>query len=227
MRSDALNALFDAGRLWQGVSAPQFPVVSTGIEALDAALTGGGWPQHMLIEWLTDTPLSLPLRCLIKTWQQQTDQRRLVCVNPPYPPSAEGFLQQGIQPGQVDIIQAQDHHLAWCLEQLAKSAAVASIIAWDAQQFSQTIRRRFQLACQQGQTQLFLVCPLVMRGKPSPAPIRMTCTLSATGEHYNIFKQPGAAPRELVVPTHLPLWLKTTSPTARGLAIPIDTHRTH
>ena len=48
-----LDSLLQHPAIWRGRSAAQMAVVSSGYEALDEALPGGGWPRTGLIEILT------------------------------------------------------------------------------------------------------------------------------------------------------------------------------
>ncbi len=218
MQQSTLKPLFETGRLWQGHSAPQFPVSCSGFTILNQQLTGGGWPAHMLIEWLTDEPVCAPMTLAMATWRQQRDARSLVLLNPPHWPSAEGLWQQGIQPARVDIIQAQSADAGWCLEQLAKADSVASILAWDTAHFETTALRRLQLACQHGNTQLFLVRSPEVRSRPSPAPVRAYLSAHTKGVSLELFKQPGAPARAAVSIKHASHPLYKTSPAARQVS---------
>ena len=227
MQHTSLRPLFDAGRLWKGNATLALPVTATGIDALNASLTGGGWPAHMLIEWLTDQPESLPIECVLRTWRQHQDNRRLVLVNPPHRPCAEALMQQGLHPEQIDCIRSSAADSAWCLEQLAQSACIASVIAWSEAINQTTQLRRLQLACQQGQTQLFLIRDNAARRQASPAPIRAQLTKTTDHSTIEVFKQPGASGKAPVSIPQVLDWVRHISPAQRKITnhqIPLDVH---
>lgn len=217
MQTVSLRPLFDAGRLWKGNSTLTLPVTDTGLEPLNATLTGGGWPSHMLIEWLTEQPESLPIHCALHTWRQHQDDRWMVCVNPPHTPCAEALLQQGLNPQRIDCVQCAEQESAWCLEQLAQSACIASIVAWSAGAYHTTQLRRLQLACQQGQTQLFLVRDTTVRNHASPAPMRAQLHQDQERFAVEVFKQPGASAKPAVWIPHAFDWVHTTPPAQRKI----------
>lgn len=218
METTSLRPLFDAGRLWKGNATLTLPVTETGLALLNTVLTGGGWPAHMLIEWLTDQPESLPIQCALSTWRYHQDDRWLVLVNPPHRPCAEALLQQGLNIQRVDCIQAADAESAWCLEQLAQSACIASIVAWRTTSYHNTQLRRLQLACQQGQTQLFLVRDSATRTQASPAPVRVQLHQDQDRFAVEVFKQPGASARPPVWISHALEWIHATPPAQRKSA---------
>ena len=222
----SLRPLFDAGRLWQGASILDIPTHPTGFSALDTALSGGGWPAHMLIELLTDCPASLPIQCILPSWQQHQDTRWIALINPPAMPSAEGFQHAGLNPEQIDVIDAGED-TAWTLEQLSRSPVMHSLLAWCPKPWSHTQLRRLQLACQQGETQLFLVRELSCAQQPSPAPVRIQLKKHRRHLAINILKQPGRqASQRIQISAHVP-WTDAPPPRTRQTTQPQQIGITH
>jgi cell division inhibitor SulA len=226
MSAVSLRPLFDAGRLWQGASNLDIPTHSTGFGALDTALSGGGWPAHMLIELLTDCPASLPIQCILPCWQHHQDTRWVALINPPATPSAEGLQQNGLNPERVDVIDA-GKDTAWTLEQLSRSPVIHSILAWSLTSWSHTQLRRLQLACQQSETQLFLVREPGCVQQPSPAPVRVQLMQHQRHLAIEILKQPGRQTCQRVhVPVHAP-WTDAPPPRTRQTTQPQQIGVTH
>lgn len=222
----SLRPLFDAGRLWQGASTLDIPTHPTGFSALDTALSGGGWPAHMLIELLTDCPASLPIQCILPSWQQHQDTRWIALINPPAMPSAEGFQHAGLNPEQIDVIDAGED-TAWTLEQLSRSPVMHSLLAWCPKPWSHTQLRRLQLACQQGETQLFLIRELSCAQQPSPAPVRIQLKKHRRHLAINILKQPGRqASQRIQISAHVP-WTDAPPPRTRQTTQPQQIGITH
>lgn len=227
MKTNILRPLFDAGKLWQGSTETAIEVTDTGFPELNQHFSGHGWPAHMLIEILTDDLLSAPMQCAFATWTRQQDARWIALANPPLSPCTERFMQEGIDPQKVDVLNVPDDQLAWCLEQLAGAQSIRSLIAWEREPFTPTQLRRLQLACQRGQTQLFLVRSLKHHIQASPAPVRVTMQLLSNGFEITIFKQPGTNARPpLVIPSELH-WITKTHPAQRKTSILQETVGLH
>ncbi|MDC1319093.1 hypothetical protein N8Y93_00200 [Litorivicinus sp.] len=217
MKAISLQSLIDDGRLWKGGSSPEIAIRSSGFQALDQSLAGGGWPAHMLIEILTSSPEELPMQCILKTWQLHQDERWYVLVNPPYQPCAEGLIQANLKPEQIDLIRANPKDTSWCLEQMAGSPAIASILAWGIEKIRTPQLRRLQLACQQARTQLFLIRPLNARANASPAPLRAQLHKIDSGFTIEIFKQPAANAHPIIEIKNDLEWLLKPAPAMRKI----------
>ena len=226
MSVTSLRSLFDAGRLWQGASTPDIPVRTTGFQPLDSALSAGGWPAHLLIEILTDQPESLPIQCVLPSWQQYQDTRWLGLINPPAMPSAEGLQQAGIPPEKIDLVNAGTD-TPWALEQLCRSPVMCSVLAWHDETLSHTQLRRLQLACQQGETQLFLVRESNAQRQPSPAPLRIQLAQSATDLAIQILKQPGRHTQQQLTVALTHPWSHTPPPRSRRTSQPQTIQQRH
>jgi len=227
MKTNLLRPLFDAGKLWQGNTETSIEVTDTGFPELNTHLCSQGWPAHMLIEFLTNDFFSAPIQCALATWRSQHDARWIAFVNPPLTPCTERLMQEGIDTEKVDIIDAPTDQFAWCLEHLALAASTRSIIAWEQETLTSTQLRRLQLACQRGQTQLFLVRQLTHRHQASPAPVRVSMNPSITGVEITVFKQPGTNARPpVVVPSEIS-WIQKPSPARRTTCVIQDSSRLH
>ena len=215
MKTTSLQSLIDAGHLWKGETSINQSITQTGYQSIDQALTSGGWPAHMLIELLTDQHQQLPMQCVLPTWQKYCEARWLALINPPNQPCAEGLLQAGLNIERFDVIYTKPKDTAWCLEQICRSSVMYSVLAWDNQSFTSTQLRRLQLACQYGQTQLFLVRNIRNKAGTSPAPVRVKLTSDRGNFTVEILKQPGAGPRSPIrIETDLN-WVNKPHPTQR------------
>jgi protein ImuA len=141
-------------------------------------------------------------------------------------PSAEGFQHAGLNPEQIDVIDAGED-TAWTLEQLSRSPVMHSLLAWCPKPWSHTQLRRLQLACQQGETQLFLVRELSCAQQPSPAPVRIQLKQHRRHLAINILKQPGRqASQRIQISAHVP-WTDAPPPRTRQTTQPQQIGITH
>jgi protein ImuA len=189
---------------------------STGFEALDAALTGGGWPQSALIEVLRtssasgDWSLILPgLRARL-----QGNSDCAVLVNPPHEPGLLSLAQAGVPVQRLLRIntteppsrQASMHQLAcWATEQALHCADVGVVLAWLPQVHDQSLRR-LQVAAAQSNALVFVFTLPHRLQTSSPAPIRLELSLWSDGgpakAMVRLFKQRGLG-HEAQVPIDL------------------------
>ena len=148
----------------------------------------------------------------LSTWKTQQDARWIALVNPPLAPCTERLMQEGINPKQVDVLNIPQINSPG-FGTMANAVSTTSSLGIRNTHIHQL--RRLQLACQRGQTQLFLVRNPRNQRQASPAPVRIAIDSLPTGFEIRIFKQPGTnAKSPVVIPLELH-WLKTPSPVQR------------
>lgn len=174
--------------LWRAdhLSRPTQRTCTTGFDALDQELPGGGWPTHGLTEVLQQAaqpgqPLAewrllLPgLRRMVKRGLP------LVLIGPPLVPHAPGLQQAGIDASELVWVQAQSmNERLWATEQMIKGPGAAgglgSVLAWLPQAQAAQIRRlqTWALHCQ---APVFVMRPARVREDASAAPLRVMLSL--------------------------------------------------
>jgi hypothetical protein len=135
--------------LWRGRATPQATPagLSTGFRALDAALSGHGWPAAALSEVLSahqgaGLALLLPLLAALSNggqhrdggqaqhWTQARAQPRwLLWVDPPHIPFAPALAARGLDLRRILIVHA-GAEAAWAAEQGLRSGTCAAVLAW-------------------------------------------------------------------------------------------------
>ena len=203
-------ALWLADRLAQAAAAPASAVRPTGFAALDAELSGGGWPAAGLTELLLAEPGSAELRLLAPTLAATTPAGTVLWIAPPCPPYAPALQTLGLAPGRQLIVTPDAlADAAWAAEQGLRSGACTAVLWWqrDARlpaAVLATALRRLHLAAQESACPLFALRPASVRMQASPAPLRLALEPRAHGELAVLaFKRRGpamAAPIVLALP---------------------------
>lgn len=183
--------------LWRGtdLSPAATHTISSGFEALDAQLPGGGWPTGSVTELLQPQPSVLEWRLLGPALQALLSARRpLVLIGPPKAPHLPGLLHAGIDQDHLVWVQADTPaERLWCTEQLVKANAAAAIVAWLPQCRAEHLRR-LQVAAHGCESPVFAFRPHQARFEPSPAPLRVLATPGAEWEmQIQILKRRGPA----------------------------------
>jgi hypothetical protein len=201
-------ALWLADRLAQ--TAATSAVRPTGFAALDADLSGGGWPAAGLTELLLAAPGSAELRLLAPALAAPTPAGTVLWIAPPGIPYAPALRALGLAPGrQLVVAPGSLADAAWAAEQGLRSGACAAVLWWqgDGRAPATTLAtalRRLHLAAQEGACPLFALRPASARGQASPAPLRLALEPLAHGELAVLaFKRRGpamAAPIVLTLP---------------------------
>ncbi len=165
-----------AAALWRGdqLGARVGAVLSSGFEALDAQLPGGGWPCRGLSELLLPAPGTLEWRLLGPVLRQVCAARRpVVLVGPPHPPHPPGLRAEGIDERQLVWVQAETPaQRLWSVEQLVRSRACGALVAWLPQARAGQLRR-LQVLAAAGERPVFLCRPAAAAREPSAAPLRL------------------------------------------------------
>jgi len=181
----------------------------TGHAALDRCLPGGGWPQHGLIEILTDRygigELSLLVPALAslcrETAEMQHDESRdgwLAWISPPYQPYAPALAACGIDVRRVLVVRADP--ALWAMEQALRSGACNAVLGWAAPCELQALRR-LQLAAEQSRCLAVLFRRAGDAGAASPAVLRIGLRSGQDGHlEIDILKSRGGPPARVTLP---------------------------
>lgn len=171
-----------AAALWRGsdLGAAQGPVVSSGWNALDRELPGGGWPCGMLIETLCRQSGTLEWRLLGNALRQVAEHGASVAlIGPPHPPFLPGLLQAGVPARQLLWVRADTPaERLWAAEQLLRADGDGALVVWLPQARPEQLRRLHGHA-QGRRLLLFGVRPEAAAGDASPAPLRVGVRLGA------------------------------------------------
>ncbi len=148
--------------------------LSTGIEALDAELPGGGWPHRALTEILTAQPSVLEWRLLAPALRVVAAQGRpIVLIAPPKTPHLPGLEQEGIDDRQVVWIRADPPaQRLWCMEQILKASDCGAVVSWLAGARPEHLRR-LQVFASNFNAPAFVLRGIQARHETSAAPLRV------------------------------------------------------
>lgn len=171
--------------VWRGseLGAHTAAVMSSGWQALDDELPGGGWPCQSVTEVLTPQPSIVEWRLLSPALRQVTAAGgQLVVVAPPRHPYLPGLLHEGLDERQCVWIRAEaPAERLWVTEQLVQSNACGAVVAWLPQARQEQIRR-LQVAAQGARGPVFLCRPDAARHESSAAPLRVQATFGLNWE---------------------------------------------
>ncbi|MCO6055063.1 translesion DNA synthesis-associated protein ImuA [Pseudomonas sp. MOB-449] len=171
----ALDALLNERRVWKGQSSglPGGSDQPTGLDALDRALPGGGWPESALSEILVPAAGLGELRLLWPTLARLTAcAERVVLVAPPYIPYPQAWQAAGVDLRWLTLVEASDRDALWAAEQCLRSGSCGAVLCWP-QRADDRALRRLQVAAETGQTLAFASRPLEAALNPSPAALRI------------------------------------------------------
>jgi len=192
---------------------------SSGFDALDAELPGGGWPQGQLVELLPEDPGIGELSLLAPALAAQTRAgRACVWILPcesgpndplqqalPYPP---GLVEAGIDPScSIFVRPAVAREAWWAVEQSLRAAHLGALIGWlptSSAQADFRALRRLHLLAQRHRALVFAIRPPHCADAPSPAVLRLQLACDrrspAPGLGVTILKRRG---RPLIEPVAL------------------------
>lgn len=195
-------AALPPGSVWQAsrLAHGKGPVLSSGFDALDAELPGGGWPAGALIELLVDHPGVGELSLLLPVLSRPPFERWFAWVSPPFLPYAPALAAAGVPLSRLLLIRPDTTRALWAARQALASGGCSAVLAW-LQHIDTAGLRRLQLAAEEAATPLFLFRPRAAARQASPAPLRLI--LAGAGEtlQVSILKRRGPpASRALHLP---------------------------
>lgn len=189
------HVLPDMAAIWRGTEfgSSISATVSSGWEALNKELPGGGWPCGSLAEVLSPQPSVLEWRLIGPALRQVVaNGGQLIVVGPPKHPHLPGLVHEGLDQRHLVWIQADaPAERLWVTEQLIKSNAAGAVISWLPQARQEQIRR-LQIGAQGCDGLVFLFRPESAQHEASAAPLRLHASYGLDWElRVHVFKRRG------------------------------------
>ncbi|KPK38590.1 MAG: hypothetical protein AMJ69_08055 [Gammaproteobacteria bacterium SG8_47] len=188
----SLDSVLQRADVWRGGEQSlhrQVHNLPTGHAALDAQLSGGGWPVGALTECLLAQHGIGELRLLGPALARLSQAGRwLVWVNPPYLPYAPALNHAGVSLRHNILLQIEtpDDQL-WAIEQALRSGSCGAVLAWP-QRIAPRQLRRLQLAAEMGSALGIVFRSLEVQHQHSPAALRLRLAAAASGLRLDILK---------------------------------------
>jgi hypothetical protein len=197
-----VETLLQHPSLWRARGAAVPNGLPTGFAALDAALPGGGWPRHGLVEVLTaDSGCSELALWAPRVMQLTTSETARWCafVTPPFEPFAPAWNARGARLDRLLVVQAPEP--LWALEQCLLSGACGIGFAW-LRQAGMTELRRLTLAAERSAALGVLIRPLDAATLHTTAVLRLSVARTPTHLRLQLLKGRGLSPSviELALP---------------------------
>lgn len=189
-------AVWRASRL----SAAQGACLPTGYPSLATELPGQGWPRGSLIELLVPRAGIGELRVLLPALAALPSQRRIILVQPPYPPNVACCSSWQLEPSR--LLWVRPPHAVdalWAADQVLKNGSSAALLCWLPQVRADALRR-LHGAAQATDTLFVVIRPLQAAAQSSPAPLRLALYPAEGGVLVRFIKRRGP-------PRDLPLYL--------------------
>ncbi len=196
--------------------------MATGFGALDAVLTGGGWPRAVLTELLAGAPASGELQLLLPALATIAQQSLAqVWINPPLIPYAPALAAAGIGPASLLIVRAAPSQQLWACEQALRCAGCGAVLFWPAAPLRYAELRKLQVAAAAQTALAFLLRDARAAAETSPAALRIQVSAQTQQQlSLQILKQRGAhAGQEVRLARPAPLWPQTPI-VQRAVAVP-------
>jgi len=198
-----LSRLLEHPAIWRGTSVARTEVLSTGYNALDERLPGGGWPRSGLIEILVSRFGVGELTLLLPALASLTHlpiARWCAWISPPFEPFAPSLAAHGIALEHVLIVRVpatskqrtrgSSTPALWAFEQSLGSGACDMVLAWVKEPRAKEIRR-LQLAAERGRTLGVLFRPQQAALETSHAVARIAVEPAAHGVRVTLLKSRG------------------------------------
>jgi hypothetical protein len=205
--SPSLDKLLENPRVWRGHNqAHAVTGLSSGYEALDRHLPGGGWPQNALTEILVEhygigeLRLLMPALAALSSADSSADYNApgwIAWVSPPFQPYPPALQQWGIDLSRMLIVRPRDDsEMLWSAEQALSSGTCAAVLLWS-DKLDDQAGRRLQLAAEKGSSWAIAFRPPAARSQPSAAALRIELLASGEGTRVSILKSRGGRPAVL------------------------------
>jgi len=183
--------------VWRGteLGSQVTEVISTGWDALDAQLPGGGWPCRCVTEVLQPQPTVCEWRLLAPALRAiVAGAQTIVIVGPPKVPHLPGLKHAGLDDHHFVLVQAETpSRRLWTTETLVKSNACGALLAWLPQARPEELRR-LQVCAAACEGPVILFRPEAAQFEPSAAPLRLQATFGLDWElRVHILKRKGPA----------------------------------
>ena len=205
--SSSLDKLLENPRVWRGHSqAHASPGLSSGYEALDRHLPGGGWPRNSLTEILVEhygvgeLRLLMPALASLSSDDNSLDYNEpgwIAWVAPPFQPYPPALQQWGVDLSRMLIVRPKnDSEMLWSAEQALSSGTCAAVLLWP-DVLDDQASRRLQLAAEKGNSWAIAFRPPSARREPSAAALRLELLANGEGTRVSILKSRGGRPAVL------------------------------
>lgn len=183
--------------IWRGdaLGSPVTRVLSSGFEALDAELPGGGWPCGSLTEVLQVQATVLEWRLFAPAVRALVLQgKQIVVVGPPKAPHIPGLVHLGLDERHLVWIHADKPvERLWAIEQLLRANAAGMVLGWVPQARQEQIRR-LQVGAQSCDAPIILFRPAAAAHEASAAPLRLQARFGIDWElRVQLLKRKGPA----------------------------------
>ena len=207
----SLDKLLENPRVWRGHNQTHAAKgLTSGYEALDRHLPGGGWPQCSLTEILVEhygigeLRLLMPALAALSAEDNAADCASdyaepgwIAWVAPPFQPYPPALQQWGINLSRMLIVRPKDDsEMLWSAEQALSSGTCAAVLLWPAMLDDQA-SRRLQLAAEKGNSWAIAFRPPAARSEPSAAALRIELLANGEGTRISILKSRGGQPAVL------------------------------
>lgn len=191
------HVLPDVAAIWRATEfgSTISECVSSGWDALNKELPGGGWPCASLAEVLSPQPSVLEWRLIGPALREVvTKGGQVIVVGPPKHPHLPGLAHEGLDQRHLVWIQADaPAERLWVTEQLIRSNAAGAVVSWLPQARQEQIRR-LQISAQGCDSLVFLFRPEAAHYEASAAPLRLHATYGPDWElRVQVFKRRGRA----------------------------------
>jgi protein ImuA len=184
--SSDLDNVLAKTQVWRAgeLGGANLHTVSTGYEALDKILPGGGWPQGALVELLLPQAgqheWGLLAPGLVHALNQpatfdEPGAQLTALVGPPYLPFGPALGARQIDMRRLISIHGKSGNAAsllWATREALQCADVTAVLAWLPDARSAHLRR-LQIAAHTHHKLLFVFRPLRAQNESSPAPLRL------------------------------------------------------
>ncbi len=174
-----LQELMQRAKIWRAGEIPSANGFSTGFEALDDTLPGGGWPRAGLTEILSATSGIGALRLILPALVRLSHAGRwIIWISPPHIPYSPALSECGVDLAQVLIVDLPDEAGAakeqalWAYEQALRFPDCGAALLW-LDDVAPLRLRRLQLAAETGRTWGVVFRPERFGAQASPAPLRL------------------------------------------------------
>lgn len=165
--------------LWRAADGPgnDRGTITTGFPALDAELTGAGWPEDGLTEVLSDAAGVGELRLLLPALASLSRRRPrwIAWIGAPHLPYAPALAAAGVDTDRMLLVHPKNHQdQLWATEQALKSGTCSAVLSWpDPNHLRHADLRRLQIAAREGNSWGVLFRPESAAATASPAELRL------------------------------------------------------
>lgn len=193
---EALASLLEGRQVWRGTTPVTRPAAgqSTGLQALDDLLPGGGWPASGLVEVLHEEHGQGELSLLLPVLAGLTRRARpVLLISPPYQAYAPAWQGAGVQLSRLHVLTSEATGGLWAMEQALRAGCCGAVLGWLPVLEDKTLRR-LQLAAETGQTIGFLLRKSSPDATSSTAALRLRVEGGRWGSEIRILKCRGRNP---------------------------------